>query len=439
MTSGWRGTPRIEEIGWRLQVETGAGIAAEILDLVPKALPGVRTPRRRRRRGACLDDGGASATATSAATRRASTRPSARFGTRERAGDDALVLDAYRLIGVAAIWGPMPLAEAERRYGHLLDRVDGGPLRKAAPLELVASLKTQLGDVAGGRALIARLRELYEELGDRLLGAKAALIDHRGPLGEGDFATAEAILAEACALLEAAGESSWYSTAEAVRAGALYELGRLDEATEATVRSEAAGAADDVVTQSYWRAERAKVLARSGRGEEAVALAREAVRLITATDGLLEQADVYVAVGETNRVLGHPDEAREAFTEALRRYEAKGAEPFAVLDAALASLGLPAETGPTTPIDVGAVGVEGRHSGALRRDVDSLAPHTDESTTWKRRPVISSGSIDTNRGLGAACQGNKGRSRASKRSYMSSISTARPLITTLQASPEPAS
>ncbi len=157
------------------------------------------------------------------------------------------------------------------------------------------------------------MRELYDEPGDRLLLAKAALIDHRGPLGEGDFVTAEAILAEACELLEATGETSWYSTAVAVRAAALCELGRLDEAYEATVRSEAAGAADDVVTQSYWRGARAEVLARLGRGGEAVALAREAVRLISATDGLLEEADVYVAFGETNRVLGNAADARDAF------------------------------------------------------------------------------------------------------------------------------
>ena len=117
----------------------------------------------------------------------------------------------------------------------------------------------------------------------------------------------------------------------AVQASALFELGRLDEAYEATIRSEAAGAADDVVTQSYWRAARAKVLASWGRGDEALALAGEAMRLIDATDGLLERGDVYAAVGETNRLLSRANEARDAFTEAIQLYEAKGAVPMVEL------------------------------------------------------------------------------------------------------------
>jgi class 3 adenylate cyclase/tetratricopeptide (TPR) repeat protein len=330
---------RIEEMMWRALVETGAGIAAEVLGLVPNALPVFE------RLG---DDVGAAlawqaiAGAHSHLGQHALSLEAAERAVEhgERAGDDSLVHAAFRFVGVAAIWGPMPFAEAERRYGHLLERAQGGPLRRAAPLELMAALKLQQGDVVEGRALIARAKQLYDELGDRLLGARAALIDHRGPMGEGDFATTEAILRDACEVLAAAGESSWYSTAVAVQASALFELGRLDEAYEATIRSEAAGAADDVVTQSYWRAARAKVLAGWGRADEALALADEAVRLIDPTDGLLERGDVYASAGETNRLLGRANEARDAFRKAIESYEAKGAVPMAELTrASLARVG----------------------------------------------------------------------------------------------------
>jgi tetratricopeptide (TPR) repeat protein len=192
---------------------------------------------------------------------------------------------------------------------------------------VVAALETQLG-LAEARSLIARAQELYDELGDSLSRAKTAFVEHRGPLRAADFATTETILAKACEILERAGERGWYSTAVAIRAWALYELGRRDEAYQATQKSEAAGAEDDIVTQAYWRAERAKVLARWGRGQEAVALAREAERLIDTTDGLLEQADVYAGLGEVTRVLGRPDESRAALLESIRRYETKGAKPF---------------------------------------------------------------------------------------------------------------
>jgi tetratricopeptide (TPR) repeat protein len=246
----------------------------------------------------------------------------------QRAGDDSLVLGAYRLISTSVIWGPVPLAEAFDRYGDLIDRVQGGPLKRIAAIQVVAALKTHLGHVTEGRALMAQVRSMYEELGDSLSRAKTAFVDYRGPLGDGDFAAAEAILAEACETLERLGERGWYSTAVAVQAWALYELGRLDEAYRVTQKSEAAGAQDDVVTQAYWRAGRAKVLAQWGRGDEAVALVQEAVHLIDTTDGLLDQADVYAALGEVARLLGRPDEARAALQESIKRYEAKGAQPF---------------------------------------------------------------------------------------------------------------
>lgn len=162
---------RIEEIKWRGQVDTRAGVAAEILNLVPKAIPLLE---------GLGDDTGAArawmaiATAHNNVGRHAMGLEAAERALEhgERAGNESLVLGAYRLIGVAVIWGPVPLAEAFRRYGDLIDRVDGGPLKRVAATEVVAALKTQLGHVAEARALIARARELYEELGDALSGAK---------------------------------------------------------------------------------------------------------------------------------------------------------------------------------------------------------------------------------------------------------------------------
>ena len=114
----------------------------------------------------------------------------------------------------------------------------------------------------------------------------------------------------------------------AVWASTLYALDRLDEAYDATVKSEQAGSADDAVTQAYWRAERAKVLARWGRGDEASGLARDAIRILDATDGVLEQAE------STSRSVSAPrprphGRCPRRWVEALARYEAKGAAPFA--------------------------------------------------------------------------------------------------------------
>src|SRR5262249_12935870 len=65
--------------------------------------------------------------------------------------------------------------------------------------------------------------------------------------------------------------------------------------------------------------------------------------------------------------------------------------------------------------------------------------HADGSTTSKRRPVISTGSMRTKRCFGAACHGNRGSSSASSSSSIAVISTAWPLTMTLHASPRSAS
>ena len=201
---------RIAELSWRSQVHTGSGVTAEILDLVPNHA--------------------------------------------ERAGAESLVLEAYRRIGVAAVWGPMPLDEAgtalrrHHRSGPGSTAADGGRHGVAGG----AAHPTGCG--GRGPGVDRRGQETLRGARRSVAGQrKTALIDHRGPLGEEDFTTAEAILAEACSTLETAGERSWFSTSIAVYASVLYELGRLDEAFEATIKSEESGAADDVVTQAYWR------------------------------------------------------------------------------------------------------------------------------------------------------------------------------------------
>jgi alkylhydroperoxidase/carboxymuconolactone decarboxylase family protein YurZ len=64
------------------------------------------------------------------------------------------------------------------------------------------------------------------------------------------------------------------------------------------------------------------------------------------------------------------------------------------------------------------------HSGAaLGASADGVL-HVSRSTTWNRRPLISSGTTRTNRGLAAACQGNRGRSAVSRSSCARETSSA---------------
>jgi hypothetical protein len=88
--------------------------------------------------------------------------------------------------------------------------------------------------------------------------------------------------------------------------------------------SELAGAEDDVSTQVLGRSARARILAARGLGEEAEALAREAVARAESTDDLNMRGDALVNLGEVLRSHGNRAGATLALTDALRLYDAKG-------------------------------------------------------------------------------------------------------------------
>ena len=107
-------------------------------------------------------------------------------------------------------------------------------------------------------------------------------------------------------------------------AQAVYAQGRQKEAEELCRVSERAAAANDLSAQVTWRGVRAKLLADQERGDEAEALAREAVRLAEPTDLLTIRADALLDLAAVLRHCGRPSEADEASRAALELYRQKG-------------------------------------------------------------------------------------------------------------------
>jgi tetratricopeptide (TPR) repeat protein len=99
----------------------------------------------------------------------------------------------------------------------------------------------------------------------------------------------------------------------------------LDESEEMTRVAEDAGASDDVPTQVIWRTVRAKLMARRGRHDEAVALAEEGVTFNEGTDAWDVRGNALVDLGEVYELAGRRDDARRATRGALDLYEQKGA------------------------------------------------------------------------------------------------------------------
>jgi tetratricopeptide (TPR) repeat protein len=139
----------------------------------------------------------------------------------------------------------------------------------------------------------------------------------------GDLAQAEEHLKFGLERLEEMGEKAFVSSLAGLLAEVLYRQGRHDEAKRFVDRSQETAAPDDLAAQITWRTVRAKILAITGRLEDAEEDARRAVSLAGKTDWSNDHAAACIALGEVMQRGGRPEEALAAIRKALALYEAK--------------------------------------------------------------------------------------------------------------------
>jgi tetratricopeptide (TPR) repeat protein len=126
---------------------------------------------------------------------------------------------------------------------------------------------------------------------------------------------------------DALGETGFNSTMTALLASVLCDLERFDEAEANARRSRELSAEDDFASQAAWRIAQARVLSHRGEHDEAIALADEAVAINETTDYLTWQGESDEVRGIVLTAAGRTDEALEAYTRALDRFERKGVVP----------------------------------------------------------------------------------------------------------------
>jgi tetratricopeptide (TPR) repeat protein len=226
-------------------------------------------------------------------------------------------------LAAALTLGPTPVEEATRRLEEL-----SAELPEARLIETyLALLYSYAGRHDEARAMIERSRRSLLELGQLTHHAGVSMNAGWIALLAGEPERVELDLRAAVDVLEQAGESGFRSTVAAVVAEILYQLGRDQEAEEWTRRSEEASSPEDVVSQTLWRAARAKVLARRGEADEALRLSAEAVGWALRRDVLPSLGDALADRAEVLKMLGRLDEARSVLEEALAVYERKGIVP----------------------------------------------------------------------------------------------------------------
>ena len=131
-------------------------------------------------------------------------------------------------------------------------------------------------------ALLAEAGAILEELGG--LGAGVSHLEAFVRLLAGQPERAEALLREDAEVLSAMHADSALATTTALLARAVLDQGRDAEAAELASEAGRRAAPQDTLTQALWRGARARALSLGGREEEAMALAQEAVAVLEPTD-----------------------------------------------------------------------------------------------------------------------------------------------------------
>jgi class 3 adenylate cyclase/tetratricopeptide (TPR) repeat protein len=139
----------------------------------------------------------------------------------------------------------------------------------------------------------------------------------------GDLTGAVRLGRRGCGVLEEAGERGMLSTALAYLARNLAGLGELDEAEIQARKALNYGSADDSATQTMARGALSQVSLARGRIDEAEHEARLAVKAVLSTQSPWFQADALFDLAAALNAAGHTEQAADAYTDAIRRYDLK--------------------------------------------------------------------------------------------------------------------
>ncbi|MDQ4145478.1 MAG: hypothetical protein M3198_17395 [Actinomycetota bacterium] len=228
-------------------------------------------------------------------------------------------------------WGPRPASSGIERSGSFSGEFTNDRLLEANRLTTLGGLHGLAGDFDKGRALLLRARDIQTDLGQPLVISWNPQIGATIALVEGDLEGAEAEARLAFDEAQHMADPGHAATGASLLAKALYASGRFEEAFQYTRLAERASFGAPEAAQGEWRATRAKLDARRGNVERAVATIRGTLDLYDARAMPRDRADALVDLAEVLEMADHRDDQRSALLEAADLYEKKGVTP-AVLE-----------------------------------------------------------------------------------------------------------
>ncbi len=241
-----------------------------------------------------------------------------------QAGDDLMETRLLTDLAMCALYGPMPVPAAIERCRVLLERAGRDRKAEAITLAVLAQLEAMRWNFDAARELYRKSRSSLEELGWRFHASLTSI--HSGPveLLAGDPIGAESELRRDFNALEAMRERNYISTTAGFLGETLYQQDRLVEAESFVQISREIAARDDLSSQLLWRGVLGKVLARAGVFQEAEELAREAVKLVQASEEPVMRGFAVMGLAEVLRLAGKEEEAAVPIKEAIQLFEEKG-------------------------------------------------------------------------------------------------------------------
>ena len=236
-------------------------------------------------------------------------------------GDLRRQIEAWNEVGGAMLFGRTPVTEV---LAFLDEELAWAEERGLAAVEADALLGgpylySRLGRFDEARDRLERSKSICRELGIAYGLAEAHMAGAQMEMLAGETDAAERELRDAIRIATEMGASRYVALYRRLLADVLLAQGRTNEAA-----AELEHARPIYGHAAAWKASQARVLARRGETEAAVALAREAAGAMVDSDDLTVHAETLERLAEVLRAHGDDAGAAAALAEAIALHEQKG-------------------------------------------------------------------------------------------------------------------
>ena len=230
-------------------------------------------------------------------------------------GNLQLEASAIGWLCIDAFWYGGSIHDGLKLCARLLD----GPNARGEASRLLVvrgNFKRMAGREEEGRADVEEGTARQMELGRTVDAHSMSMMTACVSLLAGRYEEAEETIMPAHDALKAYGETGYLSTVSAIAAFALAAQGRSDKAEVYVDEARAIGAEDDITTQAYWRAAKARILAVRGDHDAARDLAEASLALLDRRR-VLDMGILCVNSADLHRAAGRSDEARRLLEHAI--------------------------------------------------------------------------------------------------------------------------